>query len=439
MQSSVEQLEGLARKLTIEVPATEINHEVDKRLKEIRPRVRIDGFRPGKVPPAIVKQKYGAGIKQDVLGEIIEKSYRDAIEAGDFAPAASPEIEVLSGFSADEPLKFTALFEVMPEVNIHGMDALSITLPRSEVKDQDIEEMIVTLRKQQASFYPSENGAGENDRVTVDFTGTIDGEVFNGGTGKDVQFIIGDGQMLPDFENAVKGCRTGEEKTFDVTFPSDDRTGDLSGKTAQFSVQVKQVEGMSLPELNEEFIKRFGINSSNEEEFRQAIHENMSRELENALRRIRRHNMFEAILSHNSEQEIAEGSVRAEIQRMAKEMNLEKQIPDAEQREKLATQVFDAPARRRVRLGLLIGKLFSDSQLELDQQRVDARIKSISSTYEDPQEVIQWYRNDQKARAGLESAVLEEQLIDKLYESATVDYEDKTFREVMAINSQLRD
>lgn len=439
MQSSVEQLEGLARKLTIEVPATEINQEVEKRLKDIRPRVRIDGFRPGKVPPAVIKQKYGAGIKQDVMGEMVEKSYREAIEAGDFSPAASPEIEILSGFSTDEPLKFTALFEVMPEVNINGMDALNITLPRSEICNQDIEEMITTLRKQQATFYPSDNGVEESNRVTVDFTGTIDGEVFNGGSGENVQFIIGEGQMLPDFENALKGCRTGEEKTFDVHFPADYRSEELAGKTAQFTVKVKQVEGMSLPELDEAFISRFGIKSADEAAFKEAIQENMTRELENALRRIRRHEMFEAILSHNSEQEIAEGSVRAEVQRMAKEMNLEKQIPDAGQREKLAGQIFDTPARRRVRLGLLVGKLFSDSQLELDLQRVDDRIKSISSTYEDPQEVIEWYQKDKKARAAVESAVLEEQLIDHLYESATVNYEDKTFREVMALNGQLRD
>ncbi|MBV7433509.1 trigger factor [Cardiobacteriaceae bacterium TAE3-ERU3] len=438
MQSSVEQLEGLAHKLTVEVPAERVDEAVEKRLKEIRPRIRLDGFRPGKVPPQVIRQKYGAGIRQEVLSDVIESSYREAMQNSEYAPVAPPKINVISGFAANEPVKFEATFEVMPEVEVNGLDGIEITLPESELKDSDVEEMLETLRRQQATFNEKDGAAEESDRVTVDFVGKIDGEAFDGGSGEDMKVTIGGGQMLPDFEKGLEGAKAGEEKTFDVTFPEDYQAEDLAGKTAQFTAQVKKVESMSLPELNDEFIKNFGVDAGNEEEFKKAIRENMARELENALRRIKRERMFDAILDKNAEQVVAEGQVEQEIDRMAKGMNLEQQIPDPETRNKLAKQVFDEQARRRVRLGLLLGKLFESQELELDQKRVDERLDAIASTYEDPQEVRDYYQQNQQAKTSLESAILEEQLVDKLYEQAKVDHETKTFQEVMALNAQLQ-
>lgn len=438
MQSSVEQLEGLAHKLTIEIPAKQIDDKVEQRLKEIRPRIRLDGFRPGKVPPNVIKQKYGNDIRREILSDTIETAYRNALEEHQQTPVAPPKLEVESGFQSNEPLKFTAIFEIAPEVEVKGLEELNITLPQSELGEQDIDFMIETLRRQQATFSETEEAAAKDDRVTVDFVGKLDGEVFEGGSGEDVKVSLGSGQMLADFEEGLLGTKQGDDKTFDVTFPEDYPAEHLAGKTAQFNVQVKQVEKINLPEVDEEFIKRFGLNSADESSFRKAIEENMTRELENALRRIKRERLFDALLEKNSEQQIAEGAVEQEIERMSREMKLDQQIADAEQRQKIAQQIFDETARRRVRLGVLLGKLFEERNIEIDQERVQQRLDSIAATYEDPEEVRQWYQQDQNAQMNLQSSILEEQLIDQLYEKANISHEDKTFQEVMTLNSQLR-
>ena len=436
MQSSVEHLEGLTHKLTVEVPAERLDQEVEKRLKDIRPRIRIDGFRPGKVPPAVVKQKYGDSVRQDVLGEIIDETYREAIKDGGYDPAASPQIELVSGMAANEPVKYIATFEVMPEVNVQGLDSISITLPHTTIGDKDVDDMITTLRRQQGTFVEADKAAEDGDRVTVDFVGRIDDVAFDGGSGENVNFIIGNGQMLPDFEQGLRGGKAGEERTFDVHFPEDYHGKDVAGKTAQFTATVKKVEQINLPEVDGTFIQAFGIKDGDVNAFRKAIYDNMARELKNAMLRIRRAYMFDALLEKNAEQPVAEGMVRNEIARMAREMQLERQIPDAKAREELATRVFDEAARGRVRLSLLINKLFEERKPELDKARVEERIQSIATTYEDPQEVINFYNNDRDARTNLEAAILEEQLIDQLYEQAQVSEEEKTFQEVMALGQQ---
>lgn len=436
MQSSVEHLEGLTHKLTVEVPAERLDQEVEKRLKDIRPRIRIDGFRPGKVPPAVVKQKYGDSVRQDVLGEIIDETYREAIKDGGYDPAASPQIELVSGMAANEPVKYIATFEVMPEVNVQGLDSISITLPHTTIGDKDVDDMITTLRRQQGAFVEADKAAEDGDRVTVDFVGRIDDVAFDGGSGENVNFIIGNGQMLPDFEQGLRGGKAGEERAFDVHFPEDYHGKDVAGKTAQFTATVKKVEQLNLPEVDGTFIQAFGIKDGDVNAFRKAIYDNMARELKNAMLRIRRAYMFDALLEKNAEQPVAEGMVRNEIARMAREMQLERQIPDAKAREELATRVFDEAARGRARLSLLINKLFEERKPELDKARVEERIQSIATTYEDPQEVINFYNNDRDARTNLEAAILEEQLIDQLYEQAQVSEEEKTFQEVMALGQQ---
>lgn len=439
MQSSVEKLEGLAHKFTIEVPAEQIDRATTERLKAIRGRVRVDGFRPGKVPPQIMKQRYGDSARRDVLGDEIDTAFREAVSQTDLQPVAPPQINLISGVKEGEALKFEAVIEVMPEVEVKGLDNLSVTLPKSEINDKDIEEMVQTLRRQQATFSENaEKTSAENDRVTVDFVGRINGEAFEGGSGEGIAVLIGSGQMLPDFEDGLKGMTLNQEKTFDVRFPDNYPSEDLAGKTAQFTATVKKIEEMHLPELDEGFIKRFGIEAGDEAAFKKAIRENMERELENALRRIRRERMFDALLEHNGDQIVPHASLDQEMHRMGEEIQLSKQIPDTEQRHQLLHQLFEPQAKRRLQLGFLLGKLFDERNIELDQSRVEARLDSIASTYEDPSEVKNWYKNDQQARMALESSILEEQLIDQLYEKATQSFEDKTFQEVMAINSQIR-
>jgi len=436
MQSSVEHLEGLSHKITVEVPSARLDQEVAKRLKEIAPRVRVDGFRPGKVPPAVVKQKYGASVRQDVLGEVIEESYREAIAQSGYEPVAAPQIELLSGMAANEPIKYTAIFEIMPEVEVKGLDQISITLPRTELQESDVDRMIDTLRRQQGTYHETDKPAEEGERVTVDFVGKLDDVAFDGGSGENMSFVIGAGQMLSDFEAGIRGGKVGEEKTFDVAFPADYHSANLAGKTAQFTATIKKVEALQLPEVNESFIKAFGVEDGNTESFRKAIRDNMARELENAKLQVRRNRMFDALLEKNTEQAVAEGMVRMEVERMAREMRLERQIPDEKERREVASRAFADVARNRVRLGLLVNKLFSERNIELDQARVDARIQSIASTYEDPQEVVDWYKKDQETLRRLEAAILEEQLIDQLYAQAQVNEEDMSFQEIMALVQQ---
>lgn len=439
MQSSLEKLEGLAHKLLVEVPAERVAQAVDSRLKEIRPRVRVDGFRPGKVPPHVIKQKYGAGARMDALENLISTTLAETLQAKDIRPVAAPDVNIVSGFNDGEALKFEATFETNPEVVVNGLDSLQITLPTSQIVAKDVDDMINILLRQQATYHESTDAhAEEGDRVRVDFVGRLNDEAFEGGSGEDVPVVIGGGQMLPDFEAGLKGMKAGEEKTFAVTFPAEYPTADLAGQTTQFTATMKKVEKMQLPVLDETFIKNFGIDAGDEAAFRKAIEENMARELDNASRRIKRDRLFDALLAANSDMLIPETGVAQEIQRMSREMNLEKQVPDAEQRNQLAKQFFDEPARRRVRLALLLGKLFDDKNIELDQARVDARLESIASTYEDPSEVKAWYAKDRNAKVGLESSILEEQLIDAIYEQATVAEEAKTFQELMALNAQIR-
>lgn len=439
MQSSIEHVEGLIYKLTVELPAEQVDKAVTAKLKEIAPNLRLDGFRKGKIPPAVIKQKYGASVRHDIIGTLIEESYQQAMQDTDYELAGQPEnITLESGQKQGEALKYQLNFEVQPEVEVKGLDALEITLPEASVGEEDINEMIQTLLRQQATFHPAEKNAEETDRLTVDFVGKIDREAFEGGSGENVSFIIGAGQMLPDFENGVKGAETNQTVTFNLTFPENYGVDTLNGKTAEFTVTVKSIEAMQLPEITPEFIKKFGIESGEESAFRKAIEENMVRELDNAKRRIKRDRLFAALLEKNSEQVVAEASVRQEIQRMAKEMNLEKQIPDAQERAEFANKVFEQPARQRARLSLLLGKLFKEKGLELDEARVNARLESIAGTYENPEEVRQWYKKDRNAQMSLNSAILEEQLIDAIYEAATVQYEDKNFQEMMVLNAQLQ-
>lgn len=438
MESSVEKLEGLASKLTVEVPAEKIDQAVEKRLKELRPRIRIDGFRPGKVPPHIIKQRYSASARQDVLSQEIDAAYREALKNTDLEPIAAPEINLISGFKEGEVLKFDATIEVAPEVDVKGMDDLAVTLPKTELKDSDVDDMVETLRKQQATFTETDKPTAENDRITIDFIGKLDGEEFEGGKGEDVAVQIGAGQMLPDFEEGLKGMKAGDEKTFDVAFPKNYQAENLAGKTAQFTATAKKVKEMHLPEVDDAFIKRFGLEAADLESFKAAIRKNMERELENADRRIRRERLFDAILEKNGDQVVPNASLHQEMERMAKEMKLDEQIPDADKRHQLMHQIFEPQAKRRLQLGFLLGKLFEEHKVELDQDRVNERLNTIASTYEDPAEVKKWYQNDAQARVSLESAILEEQLIDKLYETAKVTEEPKTFQEIMAINSQIR-
>lgn len=437
MESSIEKLEGLAHRLTIEIPAEKIDQAVTKRLQELNSNLRINGFRRGKVPPHVLKQRHGAGARQNILEKQIEDGYRTAVKDSDCSPAAKPEIELISGIKEGEALKFTAVFEVLPEVQVKGLDKLTVTLPKTEITEQDIDETILNLRHQRASFIEAGEAAREDDLVTIDFAGEIEGKSFADGSGKNVDIMIGEQEMLPAFEDHLKGMKAGETKVFEIQFPEDYDDGEVAGKTARFTVDMKKVERMELPETDQEFIKSFGIDSGDLEAFRKSVLKTMTWELENANRRIRRERLFDAILKHNDDQVVPESSLREEIERMAKELNLEKHTDDEQERQRLIHNICVTPAKRRLQLEFLLGKLFEERNIELDPDLVNQHLDSIASNYENPAEYKKWYQNDRDARMKLASSVFEQQLIENLYKDAIVTEEKKTFREIMETNREI--
>ncbi len=434
MQVKVDILEGLQRKLTVEIPAQEVDQKVLKGLKKAQKTAKMDGFRKGKVPMNIVKQRYGAAVRQDVLGDLIESSYGDAIKQESLIPAGQPDITPVSGFAANEDFVYEATLEIVPEFDVNGLDTLKVSRPVSEVTDADIDKMIDTLRKQFSDWENSEAASAEGDRISIDFEGKIDGEAFEGGKAEDVKVVLGEKQMLPEFEEALFDKKAGDEVTTTVNFPEDYHGQDVAGKTATFTIKVNGVETPKLPEVDGAFVERFGIEDGQVDSLKAAIQENMTRELDAAIRR----DINQQVMAHLVESNpvmTPNVMIAQEKQRLAHEQNLEQAIADEEARNKFIEEQFEEPARRRVLLGLIMGKLFEEKKIMPDGKRVEAHIEKMAATYEDPQEVRDYYKNNPNAIEQIYAQVMEDQLIDDLLENAEVTEESKTFDEMMQNNA----
>lgn len=430
MQVKVDILEGLQRKLTVEIPAELVDEKVSSGLKKAQKNAKIDGFRKGKVPMNVVAQRYGAAVRQDVLGELIEDSYSDAIKQEKLIPAGQPQINPVSGFAANEAFVYEATLEIVPEFDVKGLDSLTVKKPVSTVEQADLDKMIDTLRQQTATWAGSEAAAVEGDRVMINFVGKIDGETFEGGSAEDVPVVLGAKQMLPEFEEALFDKKVGDAVVATVNFPEDYHGQDVAGKTAEFDIDVKLVEKPELPEVDAEFIKRFGIEDGEKASLEKAIRENMERELEGGVRRIVHQQVMQHLVDANQIM-IPEGMVVQEKERMAHEQNLEQAIADEEQRNKIIEEQFDQPARRRVLLGLVMGKLFEEKKITPDAERVEAHVEKIAATYEDPREVREFYQKNPNALEQVYAQIMEDQLIDNLLADAEIIEESKSFDEIM--------
>ncbi len=433
MQVKVDILEGLQRKLTVEIPAQEVDQEILKGLKKAQKTAKMDGFRKGKVPMNIIKQRYGTAIRQDVLGEFIESSYGDAIKQESLVPAGQPNIIPVSGFADNEDFVYEATLEIIPEFDVHGLDSLKVNKPVSEITDADVDKMIDTLRRQSSDWKASEVASVKGDRVSIDFDGKIDGESFEGGKAEDIQVVLGEKQMLPEFEEALFDKKAGDEVNTTVNFPEDYHGKDVAGKTATFTIKVNGVETPQLPEVDETFVKRFGVEDGQVDSLRAAVHENMARELDAAIRR----NINQQVMAHLVESNpvmIPNVMIENEKERIAHEQHLEQAIADEEARKQFIEEQFAEPARRRVLLGLIMGKLFEAKKITPDGERVEAHIEKMATTYEDPQEVRDYYQNNPNAIEQIYAQVMEDQLIDNLLENAEVTEENKTFDEMMQNN-----
>ncbi|MGM0553063.1 MAG: trigger factor [Pseudomonadota bacterium] len=432
MQVSVEATGSLERKLTIQVPPERVNDEVDSRLKSLAKRVRLDGFRPGKVPLKVVRQRYGSGVFQEVLSEVLQQSYREAVQQEGLEPAGNPSIEP-KDVEEGQPIEFVASFQVFPEVEVADFSDVEIERPVAEVDDADIDRVVESLRAQHKTWEAVERAAAEGDRVTLDFVGTLNGEEFEGGKAEGFMVEIGAGRLLPEFENQLVGLKAGEEKTIDVTFPEDYPAENLKGQTVQFALTINQVEAPVLPEVDEEFAKKFGIEDGSVEKLRADVRSNMERELRQALKSRVKQQVLEAVVAKHGF-DLPDALVRAEINRLREEA--EQRFGGAEKTQPLPDSLFEDEAQRRVRLGLALRAIVDQKEFTVDAERAERELDEMAQTYEDPEEVKQYYRSNPEAKSNLESVVLEDQVVDWVVDQARVTDKKTTFQDVMNPNKE---
>lgn len=428
MQVSVEELGGLERRLTVQLPAARIEQEIEQRLQDLSRRVKLDGFRPGKVPLKVVKRMYGGQVRQEVLGELMQSSFQEAVSGQNLRPAAGPQISPSAAAEGD--FAYAATFEVLPEFELQGFEGIAVERPVAEVSDADIDSMLETLRKQRTVWTPVERPAQTGDRVTVSFEGTIDGVAFPGGKGDDVPVVLGAGGMLPDFENGLIGIAAGEAREIAVSFPEGYHAQELAGRTARFALNAGVVAEPSLPPVDEEFAKAFGVEDGSVESLRAALRDNMTRELGQGIKTRVKKQVMDALLAANPI-ELPKVLVTEEIDRIAQQAGFPAASAGNAEADKIKEGVFAEEARRRVALGLLISKLVVQEKLTADPARVVEQLTTMASTYQDPNEVMQWYLKNPQAMESLRALALEDTVVDWVLARASVTEQPSTFDAVM--------
>jgi trigger factor len=406
---SVEKSKGLERRLTVRVPTAEIEREVDARLVKMSKTARIKGFRPGKVPAKVVRQRYGGQVRQEVLSDVIRSSFSRAVSEAQLSPAGGPAIEPLSG--NDEHFSYRATFEVYPEVELRALDDLAIERTVVTITDGDVDNMIERLREQRSTWEVVERKAAAGDRVVVNFVGKIDDEVFEGGEGKEVAIVVGSGQVIEDFDKALVGVAAGDTKSAKVKFPKTYGVASLAGKKAVFDIEALKVERNVLPEVDEEFLAAFGVEEGGTDALKVEVRKNMQRELDERLRTQTRARALDALLDANR-LEVPNALVVDEMRSLQAEAM--RRMGTQDPAKAPGIENFREAAGRRVRLGLLMQELIAKHKLELDRGRVDERIQELAAPYEKPQEAAQLYRGSRELMAQIESAVLEEQVVEFL-------------------------
>ncbi|RRQ20831.1 trigger factor [Thiohalobacter thiocyanaticus] len=428
MQVSVENSGPLERRMTVEVPAERLDQEVENRLKSMARTARIAGFRPGKVPFKVVRQRYGRQVQMEVASELMNSSFQEALNQEGLRPAGGPRIEP-GEIEPGRNLEFTAVFEVYPEFSLAPLEDIEIEKPVTEISDADIDAMLDKLRRQRATWEPVERGAEQGDQVVVDFKGTLDGEPFEGGEGSDMTVELGSGRMIAGFEEGLVGLSPGDEKQLDLTFPEDYHSEALAGKAVKFDVKVKQVSASKLPGIDEDFAASLGVTEGGIEALREEVRKNMERELENARKAVLKDRAFEALIEKNPI-EVPAALVEEEVDRLAQDM--QNQLGQ-NQNLNLPRELFQDKARRRVLLGLLIGEVVKANNIQVDQDRMRTLVENIAAGYEDPEEVLKWYYGNQEAMASVQTLVLEEQVMDWILDQAKITEKPYTFEELIEL------
>ena len=429
MQVSVETTQGLERRLTITVPAATVDAAVRKELNGLAKTRRIDGFRPGKAPVAIIKKMFGAMAHARVADEMMQNNFIKAIIESKLSPAGAPTMDPKE-IKEGQDFEFTATFEVYPEFEVAGLESIKVEKPVASVKDADLANMIDTLRKQHATWSDVDVAAANGMRVTLDFVGSIDGEEFDGGKAEGFTLELGAGRMIPGFEDAILGKKAGDEFTIEVTFPADYHAEALKGKAAKFASKLNKVEEQVLPELTEEFVKRFGIESGSVEELKAEVRKNMERELAQALKNSVKEQVLNGLVEAN-QIDLPKAAVAQEIDTLRQQALQRFGGFQGGNAPELPAELFQAQAERRVRVGLLLGDVIRTNEIKADDARVTSIIESMATAYEDPKEVIEYYQKNEQMLNGVRNLAVEDQAIDLILSKAQVTEKEVAFDDVI--------
>lgn len=427
MQVSVETTGNLERRMEVSVPREQIEQAIDERLKQVSRTARLKGFRPGKAPIKVIKQQFGAQVRQEVLSDLMQSSFARAVTEQKLMPAAGPRIEPISS-APGEDLRYRAIFEIFPEVKLAAVEGLAVNRPAAEVTDADIEAMVQNLREQRPRFEEVDRASHEGDRVSMDFQGQIDGKPFEGSQGDGVAVVLGAGRMLKDFETGITGLKAGETREIAVRYPDDYHNKELAGKTAQFTVKVAKVEEKQLPPLDDAFCREYGVTEGGLEQLLSEVADNMRRELAANVRSRLKQQLFDRLLEANP-LDVPQVLVDQQVRDM--QLDTARRIGAKDASQVPPPDPFVEPARRRVALGLLINELVRSQGLTVDRARVDARLAELAATYPDPDVILNAYRQNPDAMRQVESMVLEDQVVDYLLERAKVTDQPATFKELM--------
>ena len=434
MQVSVETTEGLERKLTIAIPGDRVDTAVHARLKEAAQTIRLNGFRQGKVPLKVVKNKFGKGVRQEVVGELMNQTYSEAIAQESLKPAGQPRIEPTS-IDEGKDVEFVAVFEVYPEIELPDFAAIKAERLVAEVADNDIDEMIETLRKQRQTWVLAERAAADGDMVNIDYVGKKEGEEFQGGKAASQNLVLGSERMIPGFENGVIGKAAGDDFTLQLKFPDEYHSEELAGAEVEFELKLNTVSEQSLPEVNEDFFKSFGVEKGGMEAFREEVRNNMQREMKTASRNKLKTTLTDALIS-GLEVAIPAALLSNEIYQLKHQTVQQMGGGQGFDPQNMPDDLFKEQAKRRVTLGLILGEVISQQSIQADAGKVRAAVEEIAATYESPEEVVKWYYSNEEKLQEIESSVIEDEVFDFIIEQAEVSDKEVSYQDVIEPESQ---
>ncbi|MCE8027346.1 trigger factor [Halomonas daqingensis] len=434
MQVSVETTSQIERRVTFQVPAAEVDEAVEARLKDTAKNIRLNGFRKGRVPMSVVRQRYGRGVRDEVVGELMRERYVRAITEQNLNPAGFPSIEPKVDETGKD-LEFVASLEVYPEIELASIEGTEVERPQVEVSDADLEEMVETLRKQNASWEEVERAAEQGDQVKIDFKGFLGDEPFEGGSAEGHDLVLGSGNFIPGFEDQLVGAKAGEETEIKVTFPEDYQAEHLAGQEATFKVKVHAVKGQALPEVDEAFIKRFGVEDGDVEKFREEVKKNMAREAKQAVDNRVKQQVLGALKNANDipvPQSLVQQETDALKRQAAQQFGLGEDF-DVSQ---LPNELFSEQAKSRVQIGLLLAEVIKANELDASDDEIRAKVEELAEQYQEPQQVVDYYMGNDQLKTQVKSAILEEKAVDKLLEQATVKDVEMSYQQALAAAQQ---